>query len=166
MNLKINLAEKAKTLALLNKVKSMKNSTFDIKISNSHIIELNKKIEKKIFKKESLYISSTTICDLMKPIGGKNQHNYHGLTAEDIYLSLISIKDPQYVFFVKDKRYAIISVKLSSFYYPMMMVIETNSGAVSGKDTSINKIITMYPKSYIDEYIEKLDKRKLLYKKK
>ena len=166
MNQKINLAQKAKTIALLNKVKGMKNSTFDIKISNSHIIELNKKIGKKIFKKEALYVSSTTICDLMEPVGGKNRHNYHGLTAEDIYLSLASIKDPQYVFFVKGKRYAIISVELSSFEYPMMMVVETDSGIVNDKDANINKIITMYPKSYIDDYIAKLDKRELLYKKK
>ena len=161
----INLGNKTFALLVLEQLKENDYVPFDVEITNSHITELNELTGKKLFSKASLFVNSNTIHELMQPIGGKGQHNYHGLTPEDIYMALSSIKDPKYVFIVKNKRYAIISIELSHYKNPLMIVVETGAGTLLNDKANINKVVTIYPKNYVDEYIAKLDKRKLLYKK-
>ena len=101
----------------------------------------------------------------MMDIGNKGRHNSHGLTVDDVYMALQSIRDPRYVYIAKEGRYAIISSKLSHFNLPLLIVIEVGAGILGDVDANINKIITIYPKDDIDGLIEKLDKKYLLYKK-
>ena len=54
---------------------------------------------------------------------------------------------------------------ISSFNEPLMVIIELNSGLIVNKNANINKIVTMYPKSNLDEYLNKLDEKDILYKK-
>ena len=166
MNVVINLADKESVIEQLNKLMEKEYVPFDIEISNSHIIELNKKTGIRLFSKNSLYISSTTVHDLMQPQGESGSHNYHGLLAEDIYLALKSVKNPKYVYITKYGRYAIVSVELSHYNVPLMLVIEKGAGIQNDINASVNKVITIYPKNYIDDYIAKLDKRLLLYENK
>jgi len=161
----INLGEREKSIKALEILKNEERANRDIQITNSHITDLNELVKRKIFKNNLLYISSQTIHDLMQPAGGKRQHNYHDLTAEDIYISLSSIKDPECIFITKQERYALISIELSHFDLPLMLVLETNAKLVSDIYKEINKVVTIYPKDHVDSYIEKLDERLLLYKK-
>ena len=165
MNVIINLAEKESAIAQLELFRDNDYASFDVQIDNSHIKELNELIGKKLFSKTSLYVNSTTLYELMKPIGGKGQHNYHELTPEDIYMSLLSIKNPKCVFIDKRERYAIISIELSHFNCPMMLIIEKDASLKLNSKAKINKVVTIYPKAQMDEYIAKVDERKLLYKK-
>ena len=161
----INLAEKQQTLKYLERIRNNDYVPFDIRIDNSHIKELNELTGVKLFSKSSLYINSKTLYDIMQAEGKSDNHNFHGLTPEDVYMSLFSIKDPRCVFITKFDRYAIVSVELSHFDYPLMMVIEKDSGLQNDTEARVNKVITIYPKDHIDEYIAKLDERMLLYKK-
>ena len=165
MEEKINLAVKPLTISFLERMRDNDYVPYDVQITNSHIKELNELTGKKIFSKTSLYINSKTLHDIMQPIGGKDNHNYHGLTPEDVYMSLVSIKNPKYVYVTKYDRFAIISIELSHYDVPLMLIVEKDAGLQKDTEARINKIITIYPKSYIDEYIKTVDERKLLYKK-
>ena len=161
----INLAEREKSIKYIETFKKPNNSIRDVKISNSHIANLNHMIGRKIFKKNSLYISSATIHDLLQPLGGKNQHNYHALTPADIFMVLLSIKDPKYVFVANTKRYAFISVETISVGHPLMIIVETGASLLRNLNAKINKVVTIYPKSDVDKYIEKLEDGLLIYEK-
>ena len=166
MNIIINLGEKESSITTLEQLGHNEYVPFDVQITNSHITDLNKLVGRKLFKNSLLYISFQTLHDLMQPVGGKKQHNYHGLTPEDVYIALTSIKDPQCVFVVKEERYALLSIELSHFDLPLMMVIETDSNLIENKTASISKVVTIYPRGDIDKYLEKIDQRLLLYMKK
>ena len=47
-----------------------------------------------------------------------------------------------------------------------MIVIETNSGLIVNNNANINKIVTIYPKSDIDNYLSKLKNKDILFIKK
>ena len=165
MNITINLGEKESSITTLEQLGSNEYVPFDVQITNSHITNLNVLTKKKIIKNNSLYINSQTLYDIMQTEDGEGEHNYHGLTADDIYMALTSIKDPKYIFITKFGRFAIVSIELSHFKYPLMLVLETDAALVSNKKASICKIVTIYPKDHIDAYIERLDNRLLLYEK-
>ena len=162
----INLGEREESVKALEILKEDNKTSRDIQITNSHITVINELTGKNLFRNNLLYINSKTLYEIMKDDEGKGQHNYHGLTPEDVYMALSSIKDPKYVFIAKlDNRYATISVELSHFDLPLMMVIQTNASLMTNIDTLINKVVTIYPKDHVDAYIEKLEKRMLLYEK-
>ena len=102
----------------------------------------------------------------MQPMGKSGSHNYHQLTPDDIYNALKSIKNPEYVIKAKLDRYAIIPVYVSSFNLPLMVVIEKGAELINKKNANINKIVTIYPKSDIENYIRKLNEDDVLYIKK
>ena len=163
MEEKINIANKETTIEYLERIRTHDYVPFDIQITNCHIKDINELVGRNIFTKSSLYVSSKTLHDIMQPIGGSDNHNYHGLTPEDVYMTLESIKDPKSVFIVRYGRYAIVSVELSHLDLPLMMIVETHAGLQLNSEANINKIVTIYPKSDIDDYIAKMDKRVLLY---
>ena len=165
MNITINLGERESSIVTLEQLGHNEYVPFDVQITNSHIMDLNNLIGRKVFRNNLLYINSETLHDIMKNEEGKGQHNYHGLSPEDVYMALSSIKDPQYVFVAKYNRYAIISVELSHLKLPLMLVIEAKAKLIKHLYAEINKIVTIYPKDQIDKYIEKLGKGLLLYKK-
>ena len=101
----------------------------------------------------------------MQPLGGKGSHNYHGLTPEDIYNALKELHKPKAVIRVEEYRYAIISVELSSFNEPLMIVIQTGAELRGKINANINKVVTMYPKSDSDEYILKSNQQDVLFPK-
>ena len=101
----------------------------------------------------------------MQPVGNVGTHNFHELTPEDIINALNNLLYPECVIKVKQQRYAIIPTYISSFNEPLMVIIELNSGLIVNKNANINKIVTMYPKSNLDEYLNKLDEKDILYKK-
>ena len=165
-NIILNVSNKESSIELLERLSDKDYVPFDVEITNSHIIELNELTGRKLFSKSSLYINSKTLYDIMQPAGKSKSHNFHGLTPEDVFMSLASIKDPKYVFVTKFERYAIVSIELSHFDYPLMMVVEKGAGLQNDTEARVNKIITIYQKDQLDEYIEKVDERLLIYRKK
>ena len=137
----------------------------DVKFTNVHMRELNTIIKTELFMKNDLYINSTTLWEIMHPEGGSGSHNYHELMPEDIFNALNNLCDPQCVIKVKNERYAVIPAYVSSFTEPLMVIIELNSGLILNKNANVNKIVTIYPKSNLNDYLEKLDEKEVLYKK-
>lgn len=165
MNIIINLAEKESAINQLTLFRENNYVPFDVRIENSHIKELNDLTGMNLFTKTSLYVDSKTLHELMEPIGGIGSHHFHGLTPEDIYMSLSSIKNPRCVFIDKKERYAFISIELSHFDHPLMLIVEKNAGLQANANARINKVVTIYPKDHLDEFIANIDERKVLYKK-
>lgn len=164
MNKVINIRNK-KSINEIEVFKLKKFVPVDIKFENVHIRELNKLMSQNLFDKNDLFINSVTLYELMQPIGDSGSHNYHELTPEDIYYALNNILDPECIIKVKNERYAIVPTYVSSFDEPLMVVIELKSSLIDNKNAKINKIVTIYPKSNLDEYLNKLDEKDILYKK-
>ena len=152
----------------IKEIREFKNKNFspiDVKFTNVHLKELNKIINFELFTKNDLYINSKSLWELMQPIGNAGSHNYHELMPEDIFNALNNLLDPQCVIKVKNERYAVIPAYISSFNEPLMVIIELNSGLIINKNANVNKIVTIYPKSNLSDYLEKLDEKEILYKK-
>ena len=166
MNKYINIGSKDKTLEYLKIMKENEYVPFDLKITNAHIMELNGLIGRRIFKKDSLYINSFTLWEIMQDVGVGQKHNHHGLTEEDVYLALSSLKDPRYFYISKMSRYAVITTELSHFNLPLMIIIDTKATANGTLKSTVNKIVTIYPKDNVDNLVKNLDEKCLLYVKK
>lgn len=165
MNKVINIKTK-KAIKEIREFKIKKYTPVDVKFENIHLRELNKLTSVELFDKNDLYINSYTLWELMQPIGSSGAHNYHELKAEDIFNALNNLINPQCVFKVKSERIAIIPVFVSSFDEPLMVVVEIGSGLIKNKKANINKVVTMYPKSNLEEYLEKMNSTDILYRAK
>ena len=165
MNKIINIKNK-KAVDEIRRFKEKKFSMIDVKFENVHLREINKLLSFVLFEKNDLYVNSTTLWELMQPMGKTGSHNYHNLTPEDIHKALNLIVEPFCVFRVKNDRYAIIPVYISSFSEPLMVVIEKEAELINNKNANINKIVTIYPKSKIDNFLSGIDSKDILYIKK
>ena len=164
MNKTINIKTN-KAIKEIREYRDKQFSPIDIKFINVHLKELNKILNFELFSKNDLYINSKSLWELMQPICTTGMHNYHELTPEDIFNALNNMLVPQCVIKVKNERYAVVPTFVSSFEEPLMIIIELNSGLIVNKNANINKIVTIYPKSNLDEYLNKLDEKEILYKK-
>lgn len=164
MNKIINI----KTKKSINEIQVFSEKIFvpvDIKFENVHLRKLNKLIGNEVFSKNDLYINSKTLWELMQPIGDVGSHNYHELMPEDIFYALNALIEPIAVFKVKSDRYAIVPVYIYSFAEPLMVVIEKDAELMNRQNAKINKIVTIYPKSDLDNYLKGMDEKDILYKK-
>ena len=165
MNKNINIKNK-KAISEISKFRDKQYLPIDIRFENVYLKRINKLLQVAIFDKNDLYINSSTLWELMQPIGKTGSHNYHNLSPDDIYHALNSLMDPYCVFRVKNGRFAIIPVYISSFKEFLMVVIETNSGLITNIKANVNKIVTIYPKSNIDDYLSKIYSKDILFIKK
>ena len=164
MNKIINI----KTNKAIKEIRNFRDKCFapvDVRFENVNLKKLNKIINFELFSKNDLYINSKSLWELMQPIGNAGAHNYHELTPEDIYNALNSLLDPIAVFKVKNERYAVIPVYNSSFNEPLMVVIEKDAPLMNRQNAKINKIVTIYPKSDLDKYLEGIEDKEILFKK-
>ena len=67
----INLGNKAEALEFLEDFKNNNYVPFYVRITNSNILDLNAIIGNKVFKKDEVYVRSSTLHDIMQPPGGK-----------------------------------------------------------------------------------------------
>ena len=167
MNTKIiNIGEKNKTITQLMSLKEKDHGNVDIKISNLHLIKLNTLAKQTLFTKNDAYISAHTLyCAMNNEDNSNNKgtHNYHDLTIDDIYEGLKSISNPSMIFSSDQNRYLIVSLFISSFGVPLLVVIEVHADLVKDKTANINKIVTIYPKGDVNDLL-KGTKEKLLYR--
>ena len=167
MDKTINVGNKKNAIKILNQFKDNNYVEFDIRITNTHITRVNDLIPgASIFQKDDVYIDSHTLWEIMQDLGGKGQHNYHGLTPDDVFMALTSLKEPEYLFVAKDSRFAVITSRSCHFGIQLMIVIEIGAATKKDAEANINKIVTIYPKDGIDRLIRKIDKKNLLYSKK
>ena len=159
----INIANTKASIAYLSSVKNNRFVPFAIRIINSHIVDLNKRIGKNLFNKDALYINSETLWEIMQPQGNKKSHNIHGLTELDIYESIKEISEPYCVIRGKMNRYTIITSTICHFNKQLFLILEVDAGLIQNFSAKIIKIVTIYPKSQLDAYIARQSKEDILY---
>ena len=143
----INLGNEKSSLEALVAMKENKFTDYDVRITNSHINNLNSVLGKKVFRKDALYIGSDTLWEIMQPIGSKGRHNFHGLTPEDVYNALLTMKYSKEVDVSYDNRYLIVTLA-TVFDDVNLVVIVTPEGSLKNESkTIVNRIITIYPKN-------------------
>ena len=160
----INLKSK-KAIREIKRFQNRLKSQIDIKFENVHLRRLNAFFHYELFKKNDLFMNSTTLWELMQKSGKIGSHNYHGLPAERIYDAISNLENPICVFKAKAGRYAIIPVASDIEGKFLMAIIEIGSGLTDNKDANVNKLITLYPKANLERIIERMDPKDVLYKK-
>ena len=142
----INIGNKDEALEFLEDFKNNNYSPFYVRVTNSHICELNEVIGKKVFRKDAVYISSLTLWEIMQPIGGIGSHHYHGLTPEDVYKALSRLQYSKDVTISGDNRYIVITdVEVSTNVY-LIIVIKASAYLLKLDLKKVVVIITVYPK--------------------
>ena len=166
MNTKsINIKNHSQSLKVLEKFKNKNYGGIDIKIENLYLKKLNDLTRKKIFNKNDAYISAETLWSIMQEEPGEDIHHHHGLKENDILNGLRSITDPHLIIQAEFNRYLIVSLFISSFGLPLMIVVEINAVLRKDSKANVNKIVTIYPKDDIQGLMAKTPKSQLLYKK-
>lgn len=159
----INIKAKESAIESLEYYKNKKVRLVDIRLSNTNLKMLNKLIRINLFSKNDLYVGSDTLYAIMQPIGGKDKHNFHGLTSKELVQVFNNLAHPFCVFITDLGRLGIISTILSESGHPLMVIIEIGAGLISNSDANINKMLTMYPKDKIDKYLSSNKVKKILY---
>ena len=154
-----------KAIKEIEKYKTKRYSETDIKITNVHLKRLNELMNKELFKKNDLYIGSGTLHEIMQPLGNKGSHNYHNLTPEDVFYALGALEHPKIVYKDKNRRYAIVPVYISSVNELLIVIIEVGAGLTINRNAKINKIVTIFPKSKVEEMMDRMDEADILFKK-
>ena len=148
MTKSLNLGNKNYALQSLREIKERKVNDYDVRITNSHITDLNAVIGKKIFKKDALYVGSETLYEIMEPLEKEGKHHHtHGLSPEDIFNALSSIKNSNDVSVSYDNRYVIVTLAIVSDGANLVVIVDPDCPITNGSKTKIIKIITIYPKN-------------------
>lgn len=83
----------------------------------------------------------------MQPPGEHKRHHHHGLTPNDIYDALCSIRNPKDVYASYDDRYVIVTLATifenSNVY--IAIIVTPNASLKNDFAANVIKIITMYP---------------------
>ena len=135
----------------------------DVRFDNVHLKSLNRLMNKELFLKNDLFVDSDSLWSMMQPLGGKKKHNYHGLTPEDILEALKNIKTPYSIFESDDGRISIVSSIVSHFGHPLAVIIELNATLKGNIEANINKLVTMFPVSDIEEFMNKKTVKEIYY---
>lgn len=140
----INLGNKKDSLLALHTIAS-KRINIEVKIINTHITEINKILGRKVFKRDALYINSESLWEIMQPVGGKGRHHYHGLSPENVFETLATIRFSKNVTVSYDDRYLILTLATIFDEINIAVVVTPKGYSMDSKIKNINRIITIYP---------------------
>ena len=141
----INLGNQKSAIELLKILKENKYENLEIRLANTHITDLNKLLEKKIFKNGIVYTSASMLWEVMQPIGGRGKHNYHNLSPENVYEALSTMRYSKDVALSYDNRYVIVTLA-TTIGDISIAVIVTPIGTINmARNKCITKVITIYP---------------------
>lgn len=161
----INIANKSKAIEQIKRYNCKHYESTDIEFRNVHLMQINKICKKRIFDKNNLFVRSSTLWELMQPIGDRGRHNFHGLHAYEIYNALKNLNNPYSVFVSKESRIAIATIVENGDKDKLLLIIELHSGLENDRFANINKLVSLYPKKKIDNMLIKLNKNDIFYRK-
>ena len=164
MNRVINVGNKKQARKELEQFKSKHYDAIDLRLENVHLLSLNELVGHQLFRKSSLFVRSSTLWEIMQPVGKVGKHHYHGLDAEEIIEVLSSLYKSVLIYKSYSNRYAVF-VSGKKKKRVLVVVIELNAGLENDRNADINKLVTIYPKENYDEFIKHLDKKEVIYKK-
>ena len=87
----INIGNKKQACKDLEQFKNKHYDAVDLRINNIHLIKINDYVGYKLFYKNSLFVRSSTLWEIMQPFGSGGKHHYHGLEPEEIIDALSSL---------------------------------------------------------------------------
>ena len=153
MNIKtINIGNPEKALENLIEIKNKNYGNVDIKIGNLHLKRINELVRKNVFKKNDAFINAETLWEVMQPVGEKNHHHFHNLTTENVLETLKTLSNPYCVLQTESNRLSILSTYEKNGKR-LVTIIEIDTVLLGLSAAKINKIITIYPKDRINNYI-------------
>ena len=160
----INIGNKKQACKDLEQFKNKHYDAIDIEFTNVHLLKLNELIGYKFFKKNSLFVRSSTLWEVMQPVGKKGKHHYHGLEPQEIVNSLEILVNSFLIYETYSNRYTFI-VSCDEKYQNIAIVIELNAGLSDNRNANINKMVTIFPKDNLDKKIIHISEDKIIYKK-
>lgn len=155
-----------KSANALEKITEYKNKQFvmhDVRLENVHLRKINELVRSNLFTKNDLFVNSVGLWELMQPKGQKGGHNYHDLSPKEVLDALNNIVSPYCIFKTKQGRLSIILSCVCHEGKPLMAIVEINADLIDKKNAKINKLVSLYPKDDIDEFVNKLHPNKILY---
>lgn len=158
----INIGNKKQACEQLKQFKNKHYESVDIEFTNVHLLKINSLIGFKLFTKNSLYVRSSTLWEVMQPVGMSGKHHYHGLEPEIIVDTLSSLVNSFLIYESYFDRYAAL-VFGNEEYPAIMVIIELNAGLSNNRDANVNKLVTIYPKSNLNKLITHISKDKILF---
>lgn len=158
----INIGNKKQACEQLKQFKNKHYESVEIEFTNVHLLKLNELVGFKLFTKNSLYVHSSTLWDVMQPVGNVYKHHSHGLEPQLIIDVLSSLKESILIFESYFDRYAVL-VFGNETYPIIMLVIELNAGLTNNRNAKVNKLVTIYPKSNLKKLLAHIDKKKILF---
>jgi len=161
---KINLGNKKEAIKAFKTFKTNDYVPFDIELINSHLKSINNTLGVNVFRKSSLFITSKTLWECMQPLGAKGKHNFHGLSPEEIYDSLHDLQNARCIVSVYGTRFVVVTGVIASCGDPIIAIVETGSPLTLNRNANINKVVTLYPKKNLDNYLNKIPKNKIKIK--
>ena len=101
----------------------------------------------------------------MQPLGAKGKHNFHGLSPEEIYDSLHDLQNTKCIASVYESRFVVVTSVIASCGDPIIAIVEIGSPLTLNRNANINKVVTLYPKKKLDNYLNKIPQKKIVTKK-
>ena len=141
----VNVGNQDSAIKVLTEIRDNNYVPFDVRITNSHITDLNSVLGKKVFRKDALYVGSDTLWEIMQPIGNKGKHNYHGLTPQNIFDALSTMKSSKEVDVSYDNRYLIVTLATVFDDINLVIIVTPKGYLKNNPKTVVNRIITIYP---------------------
>ena len=158
----INIGNKKQACEQLKQYKEKHYESVDVEFTNVHLLKINDLVGFKLFSKNSLYVRSSTLWEVMQPVGMSGKHHYHGLEPETIVDALSSLINSFFIYESYSDRYAVL-VYGNEDFPNIMVIIELNAGLSNDRNANVNKLVTIYPKSDLEKLVSHIDEKNILY---
>ena len=159
MNKEINLAKTELAIEQLKQIKYKKPINQDIKFKNVHLLKINKNTRTKVFLKDDLYANTAKLYKIMNESGITGQYDYHGISPEEVINILSTIHFSKDVYESYYGRFVILSGVRVIDNLPALVIIETGASLINDRNANINKLVSIYPKDKVDNYLNKFKKK-------
>ncbi len=159
----INVKNIEEAVKSLNHYAKKDRGHFDVRFRNVHLCLLNETIGRTIFRKNDLYVDASTLYELMQPIGRHRSHNSHGLDPLQIINCLNDLNKTVSIIRSHLDRLCVFTSYLEDKNSSMILVIDRCSNLPNNLTALVNKLITIYPKRKVREYLSRCKKEDILY---
>lgn len=141
----INIGNCENAVSQLTKIRDKKYSFKNIEITNVHLLKLNKVCGYRAFKKDNLIVDSDTLWEIMRPVGGRKKHHFHGLLPTEVYEALLKLCKSKDIFESYNDRFKIITIALTSKLERIVVIIEVTKNPLGYTKRGTNRLVTMFP---------------------
>lgn len=160
----INIGNRKQACKDLEPFRSKHYEACDIEFTNVSLTKINDLVGFRLFRKSGLFVRSSTLWEIMQPVGQGGKHHHHGLQPNEIVDALASLIDSILIYKSHSNRYAVL-VSGKANHPVLMVVIELHASLENNRNADINKLVTIYPKDNLNKLGSSLLEKEVLYKK-